>query len=62
VEKIKLELYDLSGKQIQTLYSGSIAKGRGSISLHPNPKPAAGLYFINIKGRSFQQTLKCVIQ
>jgi hypothetical protein len=57
---VKIQLFDLAGRDIATLVSGAQSAGR--YSLRFNPRFACGVYFLKMRSDSYQATQKLIIE
>jgi hypothetical protein len=62
IENIKVQLYDLSGKKIRDLYSGSLKVGSNSIPINLDASLNKGMYILYIASESFIWNKTIVIE
>lgn len=55
----EIELYDLSGKFIQTIHSGELARGTRSFTVQLTDLPT-GMYLFAIRSKKYSETVKVV--
>lgn len=62
---IKITVYDILGKEINTLFKEEISAGEYSISWHGTDNNGkilnSGVYFITMEARGFQKTIKTIL-
>ena len=59
--QVTLKVYDILGNEIATLVNEEKSAGNYSYSFIPNPTLSSGIYFYQIKARSFTQTKKMLL-
>lgn len=59
-DDVKIDLYDITGRKIKTLYSGQQEPGRYTIKLESSDL-SSGIYFYQLRTNEFQETKRCLI-
>ncbi len=59
-QEISIQIYDILGKQITTLYQGRMEQGQHKTTWNAENIPS-GIYFVTIIGQDFKQTIKCMM-
>ena len=57
---VEITLYDLTGKRVKTIFSGTKSAGLQSIDLNCSDL-SPGIYFIKVRNKNFTITKKCLI-
>jgi hypothetical protein len=61
VTPVQLDVFDLSGRRIASLLSGTVEAGRHEVRRQPtNGKPSAGLYFVRFSVPGLTRTERIV--
>lgn len=60
-EKIKMELIDVNGKKIKTIYEGEVAEGIQKV-LFEMPDVADGMYFISVENKKYKNVKTIFIE
>ncbi|GEM_PF-5013612 len=61
-DEVTIVLTDPTGRKITVLYEGSLPQGVGTVQLGEQLQLASGLYFVQIKGKHTNETLRLIIQ
>lgn len=59
LNQLKIELFDIQGRQLSTLYEGTL--NAGTYRQNWEPKEAAGVYFIRLEGNGISQLQKVIL-
>lgn len=59
-QNIKLEVFDITGRNVATLISGKVESGQNSIPFFANNLPS-GIYFYKITSENFNQSKKMIL-
>ncbi|MBK6963524.1 MAG: glycoside hydrolase family 3 C-terminal domain-containing protein [Bacteroidales bacterium] len=60
-QEIKIGLFDMSGKQVQSLFKGAVNQGQNEFLLKLDSKLSEGMYFIEIKDENTRYFRKLLI-
>ncbi len=59
-QHIKIEIYDLKGEIVKTIYEGVLESGTHFISLDDTKLLNGGVYILKVDGKSFSQSFKLI--
>lgn len=57
-----IQVMDVRGKQVQTIYTGNLAFGKHRFDLSRQVLPNSGIYFIEVQGTAGKAVIKLVVQ
>ena len=61
-ENINIIIYDVSGRMVKNLYTGSLSEGEHQFNWNvKNDEIKGGVYFLTLKGQEFSQTSKIIV-
>ena len=60
-EFVKIKLYDLMGREVQTLWAQQTTPGLHSVTIHVGEKVSSGAYYCRMDAGGFSQTLRIVL-
>ena len=60
-QEVSLNLYDLAGKLVRTIYSGVQAKGNYEVNVSQQIGIYAGIYFVRLEAGNFNLTRNLTI-
>ncbi len=58
-QKIKLDIFDIPGRKVETVFEGKMESGRNKINRNAKGL-AGGVYFANLSGAGISHTTKVV--
>ena len=60
-QMVSVELYDVTGRRVQSLYAGTLTPNTIHAVLVSGSGVAAGVYLVRIKGETFLETQRVVV-
>lgn len=59
---VKVQLFDITGREIQTIFNGNLGQGEQNISWNVNNKFGAGTYFVRVNSDNGTETIPVLLK